>query len=58
MACAGFILAGAEKKSGGAEKFFCPPAEFDPAPGAEPTRGGAEIKTVILYSKTGFKRSF
>ena len=56
MACAGFILAGAEKnfrgaekKSGGAEsrpkgaKFFsAPPAEFDSAPRAEHTRGGAE----------------
>ena len=63
MACAGFILAGAEnffrggrKKSGGAEshpkgakKFSAPPvfvsappAEFDSAPGAEQTRGGAE----------------
>ena len=55
VACAGFILAGAEKKSGGAEshpkgakKFsaptvfvFAPPAEFDSAPGAEHTRGGA-----------------
>ena len=43
MACAGFILAG---------------AEFDSAPGAKPTRGGAEIKKMILYSKTSFKHSF
>ena len=56
VACAGFILAGAEnyfrggrKKSGGAEsrpkgakKNSAPPAEFDSAPGAEQTRGGAE----------------
>ena len=70
MACAGFILAGAEnifrggiKKSGGAESrprgaknfsappvfYSAPPAEFHSAPGAEPTRGGAEMKKVILY---------
>ena len=36
VACAGFILAGAEKK------FLPPPAEFNSAPGAEQTRGGAE----------------
>ena len=57
VACAEFILAGAEKKSGGAEsrpKY----AKKISAPPAEPTRGGAEIKRVILYLKTGFKRSF
>ena len=47
VACAGFILAGAEKKSGGAEsrlkgaKFFS-------------AHLPAEIKKVILYLKTGF----
>ena len=57
MACAGFILAGAEKKIRGSrivperrEKFSAPPvffpappqAEFNSAPVAEETRGGAE----------------
>ena len=48
MACAGFILAGAEKKSGGAEsrpkgaKIFSAPPVFISAPGAEQTKGGAE----------------
>ena len=49
MACAGFILAGAEFFLGGAEsrpkgakKNSAPPAEFDSAPEEEQTRGGAE----------------
>ena len=57
LACAGFILAGAEKKTrfgqkknqGGAESrpkgakiSSAPRAEFDFAPGAEQTGGGAE----------------
>ena len=46
VACAGFILAGAEKKLGGAES---PPRQNLFLP---------EIKKVILYSKNGFKRSF
>jgi hypothetical protein len=54
VACAGFMLAGSEFffrgvriAPEGRENFFCPPppAEFESAPGAEPTRGGgAEIK--------------
>ena len=66
------FLGGAENKSEGAESrpkgankisappvfYSAPPAEFDSAPEAEPTRGGAEIKKIILYSKTGFKRLF
>ena len=51
MACAGYILAGAEKKSGGADsrpkgakKFSAPLAEFDSAPGAEQSRGGGGRK--------------
>ena len=40
VVCAGFILAGAEKKSGGFNS--APLAEFNSAPGAEQTRGGAE----------------
>ena len=47
MACAGFILAGAEKILGGGRIYLpppvfvsAPPADFDSAPGAEQTRGG------------------
>ena len=59
VACAGFILAGAEKKIRGGriapevcKKNSAPPAKFDSTPGAEPTRRGAEIKKGTLFSKT------
>ena len=61
VVCAGFILAGQNRARRSRKNVLPPPpAEFESAPGAEPTRGGgvAEIKKVILYSKTDFKRSF
>ena len=69
VACAGFILAGAENlfrggqnRARSARKNFlpppvfvsAPPAEFDSAPGAEHTRGGQKIQKVILYFKKQF----
>ena len=58
VACAGFILAGAEnefrggrKKFRGAKIFSAPPAEYDSAPGAEQTREEAE--NLIIPRKRG-----
>ena len=51
MACAGFILAGAEKVFRGGR--LAPPPVFCSAPGAEQTRGGAENLTLLYLEKEG-----